>query len=339
MLLPFLLLPMMIANPICSRFRMIGRIVLPSIYPSRLRQSILQPRWPPTQALLKENRRFRSFLQKPFAVEIKSFSSTSDEPGSDHIPPIKPSVPDSDTDTPPLNAISDDDDEKVEERTYQWLRRVVIGLNLCPFAREPTLAKQLRIVVCRGNDEDLILETVCAEVEALVESARISTSASDPVHSATAITHTTTLVVCPECYPNDFHEYLNIAQDLEDAIAEIPEYNGVVQVASFHPLYCFDGSPDPTEPDNSTNQSPYPIFHILREMDVTQAVEQLPEQNAAVVWSRNVDLLRALHKALPATEFAATIAGTQRTSAQVRDMVRSFPIPLIRGPTDNTKDE
>jgi uncharacterized protein len=226
-----------------------------------------------------------------------------------------------DNDTPHI-------DETVRKRTYQWLRHAVIGLNLCPFAREPTQSKQLRIVVRRGKDEERILDTVHKEMEALVKSSTTTAlSKSEP----TSPPITTTLVVCPECYPDDFEEYLNLSIALEEAIADHPDLVGVIQLASFHPLYCFAGSPDPTEPDNCTNQSPYPIFHLLREVDVNQAVEQLPDQNAAVVWSRNVDLLRALKEALPAAEFQATVSGTQSTSAQVRTILRRFPITLLRG--------
>jgi hypothetical protein len=45
--------------------------------------------------------------------------------------------------------------------------------------------------------------------------------------------------------------------------------------------------------DNYTNRSPYPIFHILREEEVSKAVETL-HGDASIVWKRNVDLLNTL---------------------------------------------
>lgn len=231
----------------------------------------------------------------------------------------------------------EDDDELVRERTYLWVRRVVIGLNLCPFAKQPTRAQQLRIVVRRGMDRLALLEAVQEEIAVLVE----STQPNSTCH------HTTTLVVCPECYPNDFLEYLNIANDMEDAIRANPEWEGVVQLASFHPNYCFAGSPDAREPDNCTNQSPYPMFHILREMDVTRAVQQLPDQNAALVWSRNVDLLRTLHQD---DDFLAMVTVPRKKEDffqpknppswvfRLRQTLRRFPIPLVRGASPDDDD-
>jgi uncharacterized protein len=340
MLIPFIVLPMIIAMTAGRRCRRIGLITAPLLIHKR---RLLQPQMTVTGIWGNHRCSSSSFSHATEArwvrfrrsTQFRLYSTTSSESG-----PERNEESPSDTffkviaslDTPP---VYDVDDDTVRERTYQWLRRVVIGLNLCPFAREPTQAKQLRIVVLRGNDEEEILNTLQLEIETLVESTK-ATASNGSNHTATTIT--TTLIVCPECYPDDFEEYLNIANALEDAIADHPELVGVVQLASFHPLYCFAGSPDPTEPDNCTNQSPYPIFHLLREMDVTQAVEQLPDQNAAVVWSRNVDLLRALKDSLPAAEFQATVSGTQRTSSQVRTLLRRFPIPLLRG-SDGTRVE
>jgi hypothetical protein len=333
MILPITLLHMMIAMAAGSRCRMIGMMNAPPqtfgshrVFLPRRTVAPIGSRCCSSSFSHGTGTHWLPFRRKnqyrlSFTSSSEPCSDRSDEPTNENIPSEWSSL-----DNPSVLDI--DDNDTVRERTYQWLRRVVIGLNLCPFAREPTQANQLRIVVHRGNDEDRILETVQEEIEDLVESTRVQTlSGCDPTFNNA----TTTLLVCPECYPNDFEEYLNIANVIEDAIAEHPEWIGVVQLASFHPLYCFAGSPDPAEPDNCTNQSPYPIFHILREMDVTQAVEQLPDHNAAVVWSRNVDLLRTLKQSLPAAEFQATVTGTQRTSTRVRTILRRFPIPLLRG--------
>ena len=39
----------------------------------------------------------------------------------------------------------------------QWLEQVVVGLNLCPFARGPWTRGEIRVVVCRATDNTGIL--------------------------------------------------------------------------------------------------------------------------------------------------------------------------------------
>jgi uncharacterized protein len=282
------------------------------------------------------------------------------------------------------NRIDDDRDDEhmVRDRTYQWVRRVVIGLNLCPFAQAPTASSQLRIVVVRGNHVPTLMEYVVQEIRELVATTITTTTTEITTTTTTTATtqqqqqpHTTTLVVCPECYPQDFLEYLNLVHDVEEQIGTHPEWDGIVQLASFHPHYCFSGSDDSADPDNCTNQSPYPIFHLLREIDVTRAVQQLPDQNAAGVWSRNVDLLRTLHRTFSYDDFTAIVTVPKTTTTttpppqeatswlasdnqideeegldddddlpkdtpqqqertfQVRQILRRFPIPLMRGTT------
>jgi hypothetical protein len=167
-------------------------------------------------------------------------------------------------------------DEQVEVKTLDWLKRVVIGMNLCPFADLPMRQKKLKIIVLRGSDEEIILAHILLE---LLE--RCDTPG-------------TTLVVCPDLYPDDFDKYLAVVNLIEDGLMNEYEEElvGNVQVAPFHPLFQFGGS-SPDGADNWTNRSPFPIFHILREEEVTRAVDLL-DGDAGKVWRRNVDLLETM---------------------------------------------
>jgi hypothetical protein len=147
----------------------------------------------------------------------------------------------------------------------------------------------------------------------------------------------TTLVVCPDLYPHDFVSFMTVVQSIEDLIVD-RQWTGILQVAPFHPQFQFAGSHD-YDVDNRTNQSPFPMLHLLREDDVSRAVDQLPNQDAAVVWSRNVDLLNALAETLDAADFEAVMTHGIVPSSQptttltvrttVRQLLRRFRIPLI----------
>jgi uncharacterized protein len=65
----------------------------------------------------------------------------------------------------------------------------------------------------------------------------------------------------------------------------------VLQIASFHPRYQFEGS-EPDDIENYTNRAPYPILHLLRETSLTRAVESFPD--AAEIYERNMETLRRL---------------------------------------------
>jgi hypothetical protein len=49
-------------------------------------------------------------------------------------------------------------------------------------------------------------------------------------------------------------------------------YEGVYQVASFHPLYQFEGA-QLDDAANYTNRSAYPMLHLLREISIDKALE------------------------------------------------------------------
>jgi hypothetical protein len=68
-------------------------------------------------------------------------------------------------------------------------------------------------------------------------------------------------------------------------------YEGIYQLASFHPQYLFADS-DENDPSNYTNRSPYPMLHILREASLEKVLESYP--NPENIPERNIELTRSL---------------------------------------------
>merc|ERR1712238_479258 len=66
-------------------------------------------------------------------------------------------------------------------------------------------------------------------------------------------------------------------------------FGPITQIAPFHPMFEFSGSTS-RGIDNLTNRSPYPMFHILREVEVSSAVDKLGGDSGKV-WQRNISLL------------------------------------------------
>jgi hypothetical protein len=150
-----------------------------------------------------------------------------------------------------------------QAETRAWVDRAVIGLNLCPFAKAPQVKGQVRYVVSAADDPAALLADLVAELERLAE--------APPERLET------TLLIHPRVL-TDFAEYNDFLAIAEDTVAEL-DLEGVLQVASFHPQYQFDG----TEPDditNATNRSPYPTLHLIREDSIDKAVAAFPDAEA-----------------------------------------------------------
>jgi len=169
---------------------------------------------------------------------------------------------------------SDEEDRLILEKSLDWLKRSVIGLNLCPFAEKPLMKQRLSMEVVHGSDQVEILARVLSEC--LRRQKRKGTS----------------LIICPDLFPQNFLAFLEITQMVEGLLDDW-ELEGVLQVAHFHPKFEFDGSGDSI--DNYTNRAPYPILHILREEEVSVAVQSI-SGDASKVWKRNVRLLETLEE-------------------------------------------
>ena len=165
--------------------------------------------------------------------------------------------------------------ETVIADTVRWLERAAIGLNLCPFAKGVHTKGQIHYVVSEATDARGLLEDLQRELEALAE---ISPEKRD-----------TTLLMAPQCLEDflDFNDFLELVDELVEAM----DLGGILQVASFHPRFQFDGT---TEDDvtNATNRAPYPTLHLLREDSIDQAVEAFPE--AETIYERNMQVLGEL---------------------------------------------
>jgi len=159
--------------------------------------------------------------------------------------------------------------------TRAWMRRAVIGLNLCPFARAVDVKDQVRYVFSDATDPETLLATLVVELQRLAD--------TDP-----AVVDTT-MLIHPRVLGDfeDFNDFLELA----DAAVEDLDLDGVLQVASFHPRFQFAD----TEADditNATNRSPYPTLHLLREDSVDRAVAAFPEAEA--IFERNMETLEKL---------------------------------------------
>ena len=168
------------------------------------------------------------------------------------------------------------------EITRRWVKQVVIGLNLCPFARTPFEAGKIRYTLGEAATLD---DAYAALVREIADFAQLPAEEAE-----------TGLFILRQGL-EDFSEYMLVLEDAEALLRE----SGLVemlQLASFHPDYCFDGL-DADDPANYTNRSPFPMFHLIRQDGLAAALESWPDP--ASIPGRNIALLRemgldAIHK-------------------------------------------
>jgi hypothetical protein len=164
----------------------------------------------------------------------------------------------------------------------KWVESVVVGLELCPFAA-PVLAQgRLRIVSTEAETPEELATALDAELAHLLRA---------PVEEVetTLLVHPRALLVFDEY--NDF-------LDVVDALLVERGCEGVVQIASFHPDYRFEGSPA-DDAANWTNRAPFPMLHLLREASVEEAIDsfgdtaEVPERNSARLRELGADAMRS----------------------------------------------
>ena len=157
-----------------------------------------------------------------------------------------------------------------------WLKEWVIGLNLCPFARDPHDKNRIRFMMDDSSDPYESLSRIILEI------GHLRSGESQ-----------TTLIVYPGDGPfrefDDFMDYCAAANDL----LRSQNLDRDIQLAYFHPHYVFEDSPE-NDPANQVNRSPSPILHLLRVKDVEEAIQRHPD--TAGISFANMKKLRAMEK-------------------------------------------
>ena len=169
------------------------------------------------------------------------------------------------------------DERAVRAHVTTWIDEAIIGLNLCPFAKDANAS----------GGVTLELSDAQTPHEALRDALETATTLLDLDEQSERVL--TTLLVYPRVL-DDFDLYLDVVETLRQILSEAGG-DGVLQVATFHPDYRF-AEVEEGDISHYTNRSPYPIIHFLREADVTRALSNYSEPER--IPDDNIDRLEAL---------------------------------------------
>ena len=155
-------------------------------------------------------------------------------------------------------------DNVIKLRSMDWIERVVVGLNFCPFAERLLREGRLKVTVARGDDGERVTTAVSYELGVRSVLSRL----------------TTPVVVAPEYHPDDFERCMSLVQYVANNV-KVVHLHVLVQILSFHPMFEFTDS-GKEGVDKYTNRSPNLMFHILSEDEVEAAVNKLGRDTSKV---------------------------------------------------------
>jgi len=174
--------------------------------------------------------------------------------------------------------------DQIISQTKKWITDVVIGCNFCPFAAREVKRGRVHYQVEPATELSVCLESFLKECIRLDNEETIET----------------TLLIFPNAF-HSFDDYLDLV-DLAEKLITKEGYEGIYQVASFHPLYRFLGTAA-DDAANYTNRSIYPMLHLLREESIEKALqrypdpEQIPERNILFAREKGAAYMKMLRDA------------------------------------------
>jgi len=163
--------------------------------------------------------------------------------------------------------------EKAIQHTKNWLKTVIIAHNICPFAKREFDKESIHYEVIHSAEMEEQLQSLISNCQLLDSDKNLETS----------------LLIFPKGL-NDFDDYLDFLA-MANALLEKQGYEGIYQLASFHPNYCFEGV-EADDASNYTNRAPYPTLHLIREASLEKVLENYPEPEK--IPQRNIEYTRQL---------------------------------------------
>ncbi len=174
--------------------------------------------------------------------------------------------------------------QQIIDQTKKWINDVVVGCNFCPFAAKAVKQQTIHYQVETSTSLSVCLDSFMKEISRLDNESNIETG----------------FLIFPNSF-QQFDDYLDMVS-LAEKLLKKKGYQGIYQVASFHPLYRFANSREDDAADY-TNRSVYPMLHLLREESIDKALEHyedpenIPERNINFAREKGLVYMKMLRDA------------------------------------------
>jgi hypothetical protein len=161
--------------------------------------------------------------------------------------------------------------QQIIDQTKNWINDVIVGCNFCPFAANVMKKQSVHYQVDNSLTSTFSSSSFLTEITRLDNEEAIETI----------------FLIYPNSYKK-FDDYLDMVSLAEESLEE-NGYEGIYQLASFHPKYLFADSQE-KDAANYTNRSLYPMLHLLRETSIDKALEHY--KNPEEIPNRNINFAR-----------------------------------------------
>jgi|SRR6266496_5764783 len=174
--------------------------------------------------------------------------------------------------------------QQIIDQTKKWINDVVVGCNFCPFAANIMKQQRVHYQVETSVSSSVCMDSLLREMKRLDDDINIETS----------------FLIFPVSF-KQFDDYLDMVS-LAGKLLKRHGYEGIYQLASFHPLYVFANS-SPNDAANYTNRSVYPMLHLLREESIEKALahyqepENIPQRNINFAREKGLTYMKMLRDA------------------------------------------
>jgi hypothetical protein len=135
-----------------------------------------------------------------------------------------------------------------------WVEKFIVGLNLCPFAKQPFKQGSIRYAISDAKDGDELIDDCFRECAFLLD--------NDPSVVST------TLLLAP-AFAAGLGAWGDVGYWMEDYLEEEDEplFEDKIGVAFFHPNWTFEELED-NDPTHFERRAPYPTVSLLRKEDI-----------------------------------------------------------------------
>ena len=168
-------------------------------------------------------------------------------------------------------------EQQLIDSVKYWLDKTIISFNFCPFAKREFVNESIHYEVVDEQNPQEQLHAIINECIRLDKNADIET----------------TLVILPIGLES-YYDYLDLLEVAHELLYE-EGYEGIYQLASFHPDYCFENVKY-DDASNFTNRSPVPVIHIIREKSLEIVLSKYPEPEK--IPNKNIALARSTGSAV-----------------------------------------
>lgn len=150
-------------------------------------------------------------------------------------------------------------------RISAWIKTMVVGLGLCPFAEGVVNDNSVRSVISHATSEQDLIHSVSEEIDFIIQ--------ADPAQVST------TLLVYPDFSPDDFLRFHDVCSSIDESVEHNELLVDQIMLAHFHPAHQWADASHEHDPINFDKRSPYPVINILRAPQVDQYIEEGKTQN------------------------------------------------------------